>query len=145
MLAWLRTLLGGSSASAFRPTEGRQTNVGRGGFGFEVVGEQSYQSALRKVSAGRVERGERVTLVCHLRYEINSHTHGPAVRVDTNGGRTLGHFPAGQALKYAEAINKLEQRGQIAVCERVLVGGQPDKPSFGVYLDFKPKLLSLHE
>ncbi len=144
MLAWLRALLGRPSASTSRPSEGRETNVGHGGFGFEVVGEQSYQSALRKVSAGRVERGERVTLVCHLRYEINSHTHGPAVRVDTSGGSTLGHFPASQALMFADAINKLEQRGEIAVCEGVLVGGQPDKPSFGIYLDFKPKLLSLY-
>jgi hypothetical protein len=45
---------------------------------------------------------------------------------------------------FADAINKLEQRGEIAVCEGVLVGGQPDKPSFGIYLDFKPKLLSLY-
>jgi hypothetical protein len=144
MLAWLRKLLGTPSATDAHPNAGREAIVGRGGFGFEVVGEQSYQSALRRVSAGRVERGERVTFACHIRYEINPRTHGPAVRVDTSAGRTVGHFPAEHAAVYAAAIHKLEQGGEIAVCQGVLVGGQPDKPSFGVYLDFKPKLLSSH-
>jgi hypothetical protein len=143
MLSWLRKLLGTSSANGSRPTEGREANVGHGGFGFEVVGEQSYQNHLRQVSAGPVDERGRVTFACHLRYEINSHTDAPAVRVDTSSGRTVGYFPADQAQVYAAAIAKLEQGGDIAVCQGVLVGGQPDKPSFGVYLDFKPKLLSL--
>ena len=96
MLAHLRTLLGSPSASASHPTEGRETNVGQGSFGFEVVGEQSYQGALRKVSAGRVERGERVTLVCHLRYEINSHTHGPQCELTPAAERRSATFLLGR-------------------------------------------------
>lgn len=40
-------------------------------------------------------------------------------------------------------VQELEQGGQIAECQGVLVGGQPGKPSFGVWLDLKPKLLGL--
>jgi len=141
MLAWLRNALGMSSDSGqdALPT----VNLGHGGFNFEVVGEQSYQSHLRKASRGRVERGERIVVGCRLRYEINSHTHGPAVRVEANGAGTVGHFPAEQASLYAAAFYQLERTGRIAECQGVLVGGQPDKPSFGIWLDFKPKLLSL--
>jgi hypothetical protein len=144
MPAWLRKLLGTSSATASRPAVGREANLGHGGFGFEVVGEQSYQNRLRKVkAAGKANEHGHVTFACQLRYEINSHTHSPAVRVDTSDGQTVGYFPQEQAKIYAAAIAKLEQGGDIAVCQGVLVGGEADKPSLGVYLDFKPKLLGL--
>lgn len=141
MLQWLRKALGTSSSTA--TGAGGVANVGHGGFDFEIVGEQSYQDRLRQVSAGRVERGERVTFLCHLRYEINGHTHEPAVRVDASGGRTVGYFPAEQAGVYAAAIHTLEAGGQSAECQGVLVGGRPGKEHFGVWLDFKPKLLGL--
>lgn len=139
MLRWLRRVLSNSSATG--PVA--IANLGHGGFDFEVVGEQSYQSRLRRVSGGRVERGERVITGCQLRYEINSHTHAPAVRVDTSGGRTVGYFPAAQAALYASAFHDLERDGNIAECQGVLVGGHPpDKPSFGIWLDFDPRLLT---
>ncbi len=137
MLSWLRKSLGISSATD--PVA--LANVGHGGFNFEVVGEQSYQGHLRKASGGRQERGERIVIGCRLRYEINSYTHAPAVRVDTTDGRTVGYFPAEQAALYASAFDELERGGHVAECQGVLVGGQPDRPSFGIYLDFKPKLL----
>jgi hypothetical protein len=141
MLSWLRKSLGITPATD--PVV--LTNVGHGGFNFEVVGEQSYQSHLRKVSGGRVERGERVVVGCQLRYEINPRTHGPAVRVDAIGAGTVGHFPAEQAALYVSAFQELERGGHIAECQGVLVGGQPDRPSFGIYLDFKPKLLTSYD
>jgi hypothetical protein len=141
MLSWLRKSLGITPAT----DPASITNVGHGGFNFEVVGEQSYQGHLRKASGGRVERGERIVVGCRLRYEINPRTHGPAVRVDAIGAGTVGHFPAEQAALYASAFDELERGGHVAECQGVLVGGQPDKPSFGIWLDFKPKLLeSLH-
>jgi hypothetical protein len=137
MLLWLRKSLGIPSA----PGAGTSATLGHGSFDFEIVGEQSYQDRLRQISAGRAERGERVTFRCRLRYEINAHTHEPAVCVDASGGRTVGHFPAEQAEVYAVRIHALEQGGQSAECQGVLVGGQPGKPYFGVWLDFKPNLL----
>jgi hypothetical protein len=141
MLSWLRKSLGTS------PTNNQiaVSNVGHGSFNFEVVGEQSYQSHLRKLSAGRVERGERIIVGCRLRYEDNAHTHAPAVRVEAERVGTVGHFPAEQAALYALAFHALERGGHVAECQGVLVGGQPDKPSLGIWLDFKPTLLaSLH-
>jgi len=138
MLSWLSKALGTPSATSVSTGTGAVANLGHGGFDFEIVGEQSYQDRLRQISAGRVEQGERVTFRCHLRYEINAHTHEPAVRVDASGGRTVGYFPAEQAEVYAAAIHALEAGGQSAECQGVLVGGRPGKPSFGVWLDFKP-------
>ena len=118
--------------------------VGNGAFNFEVVGQQSYQDRLSRVSAGRVEKGERIIVGCRLRYEINPYTHAPAVRVDVAGGQTVGYFPAEQAALYALALEELERGGRIAECQGVLVGGQPDRPSFAIWLDFKPNLLTSH-
>jgi hypothetical protein len=56
----------------------------------------------------------------------------------------VGYFPAEQAALYASAFDELERAGRIAECQGVLVGGQPDRPSFGIWLDFKPKLLTSH-
>ena len=140
MLSWLRRLLGISSANDTLAL----VIVGNGGFNFEVVGEQSYQDRLSRVSAGRVERGERIIVGCRLRYEVNPYTRRPAVRVDIAGDQTVGYFPAEQAALYASALDDLERGGRIAECQGVLVGGQPDRPSFGIWLDFKPKLLTWH-
>jgi hypothetical protein len=54
----------------------------------------------------------------------------------------VGYFPAEQAALYASAFDELERGGRIAECQGVLVGGQPDSPGFGIWLDFKPKLLT---
>jgi hypothetical protein len=140
MLSWLRRLLGISSAADTLAL----VIVGNGGFNFEVVGEQSYQDRLSRASAGRVERGERIIVACRLRHEINPYTRSPAVRVDIAAGQTVGYFPAEQAGLYASALHELERGGRIAECQGVLVGGQPDSPSFGIWLDFKPKLLTSH-
>jgi hypothetical protein len=84
MPSWLRRALGTPAPNS----PATLINVGMGGFNFEVVGEQSYQTQLRRVSAGRVERGERVTVACRLRWEMNSYTHAPAVRVESTDCRT---------------------------------------------------------
>ena len=153
MLSWLRNLLDPSpvaSRSAAQSTAPATATVGSaavdfaivgdGAFDFEIVGEKSYQDRLVQISAGRVENGERnVTFRCLLRYEINPRTHLPAVRVDASGGRTVGYFPAEQAEVYAHAIRKLA--GEAGECQGVLVGGGPDM-YFGVWLDFKPALLT---
>jgi len=140
VLSWLRKWLRLSSAADPLVL----VIVGNGAFNFEVVGQQSYQDHLSRVSAGRVEKGERIIVGCRLRYEVNPYTHTPAVRVDIAGGQTVGYFPAEQAALYASPLEKLERSGRIAECQGVLVGGQPDNPSFGIWLDFKPKLLTSH-
>jgi hypothetical protein len=135
VLSWLRRLAAGTPA----PTA---CSCGAGSFDFEIVGESFYQDRLRQISAGRMERGEgNVSFVCYLRYELNSHTHLPAVRVDASGGRTVGHFPAEQAEVYAPILRAIEVSGRRAECVGVLVGGYGQHPTLGVYLDFKANLL----
>jgi hypothetical protein len=124
MLAWFRRSFGISSANR----AGAGANLGHGGFNFEVVGEQSYQNHLRKVSAGRVER-ENASLL-------------DAVSVTRSTLTPMRQRCALKSMALARsAFQELERGGDIAECQGVLVGGQPDKPSFGIYLDFKPKLL----
>ena len=136
MLSWLRRL----GSPSVEQTKG--CVCGAGNFDFEIVGEASYQDRLRQISAGRRERGVRhVSFPCYLRFEINSHTHGPAVRVDASGGRTVGYFPAEQAEVYAPILQDIERSGRKAECVGALVGGYGDHPTFGVWLDFKPDLL----
>ncbi|HEY8950961.1 MAG TPA: hypothetical protein VIP78_00160 [Candidatus Dormibacteraeota bacterium] len=53
----------------------------------------------------------------------------------------VGHFPAEVADIYAEALRKFEMAGLSAECRGMLAGGSPDKPTLGVWLDFKPNLL----
>jgi hypothetical protein len=137
MLSWLRRL--GGSPSTSSPTV---CQCGDGNFDFEIVGESFYQDRLRQISSGRRERGEQnVTFVCHLRFEINAHTHLPAICVDASGGRTVGHFAAEQAEVYAPLVHEIEQSGRRAECVAELFGGYTDRPTFGVWLDFKPALL----
>src|SRR5260370_18864130 len=104
MLSWLRRLLGISSANDTLLL----VIVGNGAFNFEVVGQQSYQDRLSRVSAGRVEKGERIIVGCRLRYEINLYTHTPAGGVDIPGGQTGGDFPARHAALYPTPLVKLE-------------------------------------
>jgi hypothetical protein len=138
VLSWLRRL-GGSPDS-----HSNSCLCGDGKFDYEIVGEASYQNRLRLISAGRRERGEQdVRFPCHLHFEINGHTHMPAIRVDASGGRTVGYFPAEQAEVYAPILQEIEQSGQKAECLGVLVGGHGDRPTFGVWLDFKPSMLHL--
>ena len=137
MLSWLRRL--GSQAAA---STSKECQCGDGNFDYEVVGESFYQDRLRQISAGRRERGEQhVTFPCHLRFEINAHTHLPAICVDASGGRTVGHFAAEQAEVYAPIIREIEQSGRRAECVAELFGGYANRPTFGVWLDFKPSLL----
>lgn len=135
MLSWLRRL-------TTVPTAPSSCICGDGDFDFEIVGESHYQDRLSQISAGRQERGDaQVTFPCLLRFEINSHTHGPAVRVDASGGRTIGYFPAEQALVYAPILQAIERSGRRAECVGVLVGGFGERPTFGAYLNFKRDLL----
>jgi hypothetical protein len=136
-MSWFRRR---GSTPDVKPSKG--CICGDGNFDFEIVGEASYQDRLRQISAGRRERGEsHVSFPCCLRFEINSHTHAPAVRVDASGGRTVGYFPAEQAEVYAPILQGIERSGRRAECVGVLVGGYGDHPTFGVYVDFKPALL----
>lgn len=137
MLSWLRHL--GDSPTA---ATSKACLCGDGTFDFEIVGESFYQDRLRQISAGRRERGEQhVTFPCHLRFEINAYTHLPAICVNASGGRTVGHFAAEQAEVYAPILHEIEQSGRRAECFGVLVGGYGGRPTFGVWLDFKPSLL----
>ena len=137
MLSWLRRFGGLPSNSP-----SHACLCGDGKFDYEIVGEASYQDRLRRISAGRREHGEQhVTFRCYLRFEINGHTHMPAIRVEASGGRTVGYFPAEQAEVYASILREIEESGRRAECDGVLVGGYGDKPTLGVWLDFKPSLL----
>lgn len=113
----------------------------------EVVGEQSYQSALLRVAGGRTRDGPTKTLVTaqlvrepYNRYDRN------AVRVDV-GGTTVGYIPAKQAPRYHSVLGQLSACGTPATCRANLTGGwdrgPDDRGSVGIVLDVDEALVPM--
>ena len=101
---------------------------------FGIVGEASYQPALRRISGGRRERGEDVEFeVLVLREPDNAHDSN-AVCVTVNGVGTVGYFRRDEAARAQRVLAKLEAEGQLLVCPAFLIGGEDGK-HLGVLLD----------
>lgn len=102
---------------------------GNGEYGFEIVGEASYQKALRAIAGPGKVRHECIATI-HLEDE-NPHDN-KAVRVDIEG-RTVGYFSRADARRYRKQIAK---HGPItSECDALILGGGKGKPSLGVWLD----------
>ena len=106
----------------------------RGGFGFEVRGEASYQHALRRLSGGRAERGEEVRFRVVLRPEPTNRQDSNAVAVYAEGDGLIGYIARENAAEIQVPLLKLWTAHQVAGCPAKLIGGGPDKPTLGVVL-----------
>lgn len=114
-----------------RPASGRARSLDAAdedwGFSFEVVGEASYQSALRKIAGpGSVRSYFDAT----LQPEPSNAHDANAVRVEIQG-KLVGYLPRSKAAKY-----KRVYRDSAQFCRCVVVGGGKSK-SLGVWLDFE--------
>lgn len=97
------------------------------GFHQEVVGEASYQAALRAVAgAGRV----RCFTVARVVPEAGNPHDEHAVRVEV-GGQTAGYLPRPAARAFRKKY------GGAVDCDAFLVGGGPKK-SIGAWLKLSP-------
>lgn len=140
----LRKLLAGSgpappkprptTAAGSSPQTLRVTVLDGGTVGLEVVGESYYQD---NIGALVKEFGRAIIAVL---------THEPHNEYDSNaiavmvGGLKVGHLGRDDARRYVPGLKALEKaEGQpIALRGRVL-GGDDDRPSFGVWLDHDPE------
>lgn len=107
--------------------------VGPGKFEFDIVGEGSYQSALRAIAGAKTEEGVEHFCTAVLVLEDDNPHDSKAVRVDIDG-RTVGYL----SRKHAREYRKQVSRGTMTV-PAVIVGGwkrgRGDTGHYGVKLD----------
>ncbi len=119
----------------------RDCGIGLNEFDFEIVGESSYQDALRRVraSASRKDsRGCAVATVVLRREPSNRHDANAIEVIHPDHGR-IGHVSRDEAERlgpYFEGLRKAGLDG--AACDAVLVGGDRGRPSIGAFLSFRP-------
>lgn len=116
-----------------------QVGTGTDRFDFEIVGESQYQPALRRVAAATKanELGDQVFPVTLRREPRNPHDPH-AIAVLAYGQEVVGYFSRVDAEFHCKAIDALGK--QVATCNGVLRGGQPGRPSYGVWLDFEMRM-----
>lgn len=110
-----------------------------------VHGESHYQPALHETARLATEQdGERVfqaILVAEPDNEYDSN----AIAVYSEAGK-LGYIPRDDAPDYRPVFEEIARQGcRAGVCEAVLVGGTPNKPSFGVVLRLSDPVSCLGE
>ena len=111
-------------------------DIGTGDFNQPIVGEASYQDELRRIAAGRTQRGERVEFRVVLISEPNNKYDRNAVAVHAENGGVIGYLSREDAREYQPAITALmKSRGSYPCCNAVMAGGQGTKANIGVWLD----------
>lgn len=100
-----------------------------------VVGESHYQEALRATSTICTPGAEgRRTFTAVLIAEPDNPHDANAIAVYSPHGK-LGHLSRDNALAYRPVLDEVARLGYPGgACEAYLMGGKPDKPSFGVVL-----------
>jgi len=123
----------GSDAAELTPPREKVTCLA-GRYCFGIVGEASYQPALRRISGGRRERGDDVEFEVLVQREPDNPHDSNAVCVTVNGVGTVGYFRRDEAARAQRALAKLEAEGRLLVCPAFLIGGEGRK-YIGVLLD----------
>jgi hypothetical protein len=105
----------------------------QGDVGLEVVGESRYQTELRTI----VDRVGRDVLAVLTPEPTNPYDPN-AVAVMVNGV-LVGYLPREIAPDFQPAVMRLQQRENLPIALRGrIVGGEPDRPSLGIWLDHDP-------
>lgn len=105
-----------------------------GDYCFGIVGEASYQPALRRIDGGRRQRGEDVEFEVLVHREPDNPYDQNAVCVTVNGIGTVGYFRRDDAARVQRTLAKLEAEDQLLACSAFLIGGEGNK-YLGVVLD----------
>lgn len=123
------------------PQSPKKTTCSSGSCWFGIVGEASYQFALRRISQGRRERGEEVKFEALVRREPENPYDGNAVQVVVNGVGTVGYFRRSEAAQVQPALLAIENAHQVLACNALLIGGE-NGGHLGVLLDLDLRKLS---
>lgn len=104
----------------------------------EIVGEKSYQPALRRISGGRTPTGPRAPdhIATLIREPKNRYDHNAiAVTID---GSLVGYLAREDAVRYKAVVEWMLARGKTISCAARLIGGwdrgRGDSGSIGVLL-----------
>ena len=105
----------------------------------EVVGESHYQPALRAaVAACGTLAGEIPTTRAILMREPDNPHDPHAVAIYLEGHEKIGYLSRADARAYGPVLRTLAGRGVLGACGARIYGGEPGRPSFGVWLDLAP-------
>lgn len=112
----------------------REPDGSSGEFSLAIVGEASYQSALRRARASGTLQDDdgRPVLVVRVKCEPSNQYDSNAVLVQTMGGSTLGYLARPDAARYCAAIGAV---GGSVLCRARLHGGTEGKLNIGVWID----------
>jgi hypothetical protein len=110
---------------------------GPGDFDFDIVGEASYQTALRAIAGPKSEDGVRRRCTAYLILEDSNPHDRNAVRVDIDG-LTVGYLDRRMAKQYRAELARQKWSATMQA-DAVIVGGwkrgRSDEGSYGVKLD----------
>lgn len=109
-------------------TSSRVVTAGDGLFNFHLVGEAQHQDTLSKLP----RTGEFPVI---LQCEESPRPDHTAIAAYSAAGDRLGYFPSEDAERHCDDLDAAQGFG-LVVCAGRLIGGTPEKPSFGVVTDF---------
>jgi hypothetical protein len=114
-------------------------------YDFDIVGEASYLSTLRRIDGGRLARGKTVITPVLVVPEPTNEYDANAIAVLVEGFGKIGHFSRDAALEWASVSHALQARNAVGVSYGWLMGGTAEKPNIGVWLCLKTPKRTLAE
>lgn len=113
----------------------------RGDFDFDIVGESSYQEALKLAAGDHGDRNDGIACTALLVPEDQNPYDNKAVRVDINN-RTVGYLSRENARSYRRRLAGKKIGMAVTSCDALIVGGYilgtGERAMYGVKLDIKP-------
>ena len=100
-----------------------------------IVGEASYQPAIRAVCGKRVGQAAHHQCVAALVPEPTNKYDAHAIRIDIEGS-TVGYLSRGDALDYGPAVGRFAAQRKVIACEALIAGrgDAGETPNLGVFL-----------
>lgn len=109
-------------------------------FDFEIVGESNYQSTIKSLAGDHGKYSSGALFRALLVPEDNPYDH-LAVRVDAEGGGTVGYMSKDDARSFRRRLAAKRLGDSITLCRAQVTGGgtrNGEKFSYGVRLAIKP-------
>jgi len=102
-------------------------------YNFEIVGEASYQTALKSIAGKKTEDSKKVFLGATVQHEPKNPYDSNAFKVSISN-QTVGYFSSKDAIKFKEFLtSKKMDLHAIYQVDAVIVGGWKDDDGEGQY------------
>ena len=120
------------------PTAPREVLGDGVGYELGIVGESHYTSELRALGERRSDAHVPLEFVATLLREPANPYDPNAIVVLSDRGNVIGYLSREDAIDYRPVLLAVEARKKTAQCRAKLIGGTPEKPNIGVWLDIDP-------